>query len=278
VAVSTEAGAPPTTAAARLEAAKEGLRGLERRLKPEHPDVRYAKKVIADLEKQVEAEELGQQTVSAAPVPAKRPSASERNKAIRIADLEGEIATLDRRLAQRQVDEEKLRGNLGIFRARVEAAPMRESELVELMRDYDILKVTYNDLLRKSESSKLAVSLEQRQIGEQFKIVDGARLPERPVSPDRPRLIGMGAALGVMFGLVLVGLLEYRDSSLKTDADVVSALALPVLALIPAMVTKAEERAAARRRRLTAWGSLAVVVVAAGAAVWKFQLFERWLG
>lgn len=280
--VSTENGAAqPTTAAAKLEAAREALRGLELRLKPEHPDMQRARRIIADLEKQVDAEELGQ-PVSAAPVAApvasRRPTAAERAKQSRIADLQAEIATLDRRLAQRQSDEEKLRANLNTYQARVEAAPVRETELVELMRDYDILKLSYNDLLRKSESSKLAVSLEQRQIGEQFKIVDGARLPEKPISPDRPRIVTMGAAMGLIFGLALVGLLEYRDSSLKTDADVVSALALPVLALIPPMVTKAEERVMARRRRLTAWASLAMLLVAVGAAAWKLELFERWIG
>ncbi len=278
---STEPGAQPTTAAARLEAAREALRGLELRLKPEHPDMQRARRIIADLEKQVDAEELGQ-PVSATPAPApvasKRPTTAERARQTRIADLQAEIVTLDRRLSQRQSEENKLRSNLATYQARVEAAPVRESELVELMRDYDILKVTYNDLLRKSESSKLAVSLEQRQIGEQFKIVDGARLPEKPISPDRPRIITMGAAIGLMFGLVLVGLLEYRDSTLKTDADVVSALALPVLALIPPMVTKAEERVMAKRRRLTAWASLAVLLVTVGAAAWKLELFERWIG
>ena len=150
--------------------------------------------------------------------------------------------------------------------------------MTELMRDYETLKATYTDLLRKSEDSKLAVNLERRQIGEQFKIIDGARLPEKPFSPDRPRIIGMGAVMGLGLGLALVGFLEYRDSTLKTDDDVVVSLALPVLALIPAMVTKAEERASVRRRRLVAVTSVAGIMAAAGAVVWKLQLLERWIG
>ena len=150
--------------------------------------------------------------------------------------------------------------------------------MTELMRDYETLKATYTDLLRKSEDSKLAVNLERRQIGEQFKIIDGARLPEKPFSPDRPRNIGMGAVMGLGLGLALVGFLEYRDSTLKTDDDVVVSLALPVLALIPAMVTKAEERASVRRRRLVAVTSVAGIMAAAGAVVWKLQLLERWIG
>jgi polysaccharide chain length determinant protein (PEP-CTERM system associated) len=273
-----KAPAVPVTAASRLESARLGLRGLELRLKPDHPDIQRAKRVISDLEKEAEAEAL------AAPVgqplaldPGLTPA--DRSRQARIGTLRAEIEAIDRRLAARQTDERTLLGNLTAYQARVEVAPARESELIELTRDYDILKNTYEELLRKSEGSKLAVNLERRQIGEQFKIVDGARLPERPVSPNRPRLIGIGAAMGLGLGLLIVGFLEYRDSTLKTDGDVLVALTLPVLAMIPAMVTKEEERAQNRRRRIVALGSAAVVLlVVAGAAAWKLQVFERWIG
>jgi polysaccharide chain length determinant protein (PEP-CTERM system associated) len=275
-----DGGAPqPASAAARLEAARAAFRNLEQRLKPEHPDMQRARRMILDLEKEAEAEALGRPVSDGVPAVATPGlSLAERNRQSRIAAIKAEIENIDRRLNARLTEEQKLRSNLTIYQARVDAAPSRESELVELMRDYDILKTTYNELLRKSENSRLAVNLERRQIGEQFKIVDGARLPERPVSPDRPRLIGMGAVIGLGLGLALVGLLEYRDSTLKTDNDVVVALALPVLALIPAMVTKAEEKQRIRRRRLIALSSVAALMVVVGAAAWKFQLFERWVG
>ena len=58
--------------------------------------------------------------------------------------------------------------------------PTRESELVELTRDYSTLQETYASLLQKREDSKLAANLERRQIGEQFRILDPASLPQRP--------------------------------------------------------------------------------------------------
>ena len=267
-------GAAP--AEQRLEAARTALRGLELRLKAEHPDILRAKRMIKDLEKAAETEAL-QRPVSNGPAePAVSPA--EKNRQARIAAIETELEAMDRRIEARQGDEQRLRSALASYQARVEAAPARESEMVELMRDYEMLKGSYNDLLRKSESSKLAVNLERRQIGEQFKIIDGARLPERPVSPDRPRIMGTGVMFGLGLGLALVALLEYRDSSLKTDHDVITALSLPVLALIPAMVTRAEERVRARRRHLVAAASVAAFVVLAGAAAWRLQLFDRWIG
>jgi type II secretory pathway predicted ATPase ExeA len=141
------------------------------------------------------------------------------------------------------------------------------------------LQEGYTALLRKSEESKIAVNLERRQIGEQFKIIDGARLPEKPISPDRLRINGMGILGGLALGLALVAFLEYRDTSFKNDDDVMTTLALPVLAVIP-VLTNAGERRVARRRKLLLAASASVTCMLLAAAVmvvWQYQLLDRFL-
>jgi capsular polysaccharide biosynthesis protein len=168
------------------------------------------------------------------------------------------------------------RGTIDIDR-RVEATPTRESEMVALTRDYETLRTVYNELMRKSEDAKVAANLERRQIGEQFKVLDTARLPEKPFSPDRLLFYLSGLGGGLAFGIGLVGLLEYRDSTLRTDHDVITALALPVLATIPAIITR-EDRQFMRRRRLVfmAAGAVAVVVITgAGLVAWRMNLLQR---
>ena len=79
-------------------------------------------------------------------------------------------------------------------------------------------------------------------------------------------------------GSALVALLEYRDTSFKTDDDIVTTLSLPVLAVIPVM-TNAIERRAQRRRKLllAASASVACMVLAAAVmVVWRLQLVEAW--
>ena len=120
--------------------------------------------------------------------------------------------------------------------------------------------------------------MERRQIGEQFKIIDGARLPERPISPNRLQINLLGIIAGLALGLGLAALLEYRDTSVKSDDDVVTALALPVLAVIPLMTSAAERRALRKRQLMVvASASLACMVVAAAVmVVWRLQLVESW--
>jgi len=73
-----------------------------------------------------------------------------------------------------------------------------------------------------------------------------------------------------VFGLLIVGFLEYRDSSLKKEIDVVRTLSLPVLALIPMMASAGERRKAQRRMwALNIAAGIALLGSAAILALWR---------
>ena len=265
------------TATEQLEMARNTLKGMELRLTPDHPDVKKMKRVIQNLETAAEKEAL-QRPMSDVPQQAGPISPAELTRRSQLTTLTAEYQAVNRRLAAGQQEMQRLAGQIKTYQARVEATPERESELTALMRDYETLNTIYTDLLKKNESSKVSSNLERRQIGEQFRILDGARLPEKPISPDRMRMNVMGALAGLALGLGLVAFLEYRDSSLKSEGDVIVSLSLPVLALVPAITTKKESRS--RRRRRLALSAAGFLIVASGAvaAVWKLHLLERWVG
>ena len=156
------------------------------------------------------------------------------------------------------------------LQARIDAAPTRESEMTDISRDYAQLNAQYLDMLAKRENSKLAANLERRQIGEQFKLLDAARIPERPFKPDRRQINLMGMAVGLGLGLALVGLLEYRDSSFKTDDEIIRVLSLPVLAVVPLMLSDAERRRNFRWKLLLNTGFGSVVAVCLAVLVYTF--------
>jgi polysaccharide chain length determinant protein (PEP-CTERM system associated) len=266
--------AAPPTAAAQLEKAREELKALAIRLKPGHPDLNRMKRAIAELERRAEAEALEQplspDSGAAEPVVV---SPQEQQRLARIRDLTLERDALPRRIAQKEAEEARLREALSIYQGRISAVPARETELVELTRDYETLRRIYTDLLSKSENARASTNLERRQIGEQFRVLDPARLPERPISPNRPQIYTMGAMGGLAVGLALVLLLEYRDRSLRTEADVRSALSLPVLAVVHRMVGVVEQR---RRRRAVGMvvlaATLLVLVAATVLVAWRLGL------
>jgi hypothetical protein len=83
----------------------------------------------------------------------------------------------------------------------------------------------------------------------------------------------IGAFAGLGFGLLLAGLLEYRDTSLRTDEDVLVALSLPVLAIVPTMHTTPQRRP---RWRLLGASSAGALFTALAAVAWKLGLFGAW--
>jgi capsular polysaccharide biosynthesis protein len=135
------------------------------------------------------------------------------------------------------------------------------------------MQAAYTNLLMKREESVIAANLERRQIGEQFKLLDSASLPGAPFN-DRQRLTVLcsGAAAGLLLGLIAVFLLEYHDSSFRAEEEVMAALSIPVLALIP-LIQSDHERLRQRRRTLAA--DVAGICVLASAAaivvIWRLQ-------
>ena len=264
------------TATQRLEAARASLKSMELRLTADHPDMKALKRLIGDLEKAAEQEAL-QRPISETAQPAAAVSPSEIARRTRVAELQTEHASIDRRLKEGYAELQRLAASTNAYQRRVEATPQRESELTALMRDYETLKDIYTQLLQKNEASKVSANLERRQIGEQFRVLDSARLPEKPISPNRIRLNLMGAVAGLALGIGLVVLFEYRDTTLKSEADVIAALALPVLALVPAIATTKEVVVRRKRRLAISTAGVVLAIGLAGIALWKFHLIEQWV-
>ena len=118
-----------------------------------------------------------------------------------------------------------------------------------MSRDYTTTRDLYHSLLRRYDEAQLAESLEQRQKGEQFRILDPAKASTKPATPNRLRLIIMGlmVSLGLTAGVVV--LTEQLDTSFHTLDDLRAFSQVPVLVSIPRIVTAAD----ARRKRWRFW-------------------------
>ena len=119
--------------------------------------------------------------------------------------LESQLKDVGRRLVQHNKQ-------LGAAREK------REPEAETLAIENEVLRATYKDVSAKIEEARIAANLERQHIGEQFKVLDGARLPERPIAPDWPRYIGVGAGGGAAFGLLLLLVAPTRSSSNRRQA------------------------------------------------------------
>ncbi|MEO8256558.1 MAG: Wzz/FepE/Etk N-terminal domain-containing protein [Acidobacteriota bacterium] len=261
----TAAATGDSSSVDQLDKARNELSTLQLRFKPEHPDVMAKKRLIAELERKV------QEAPTATPGP--RPvSGAEQARQARAREYQTELDKVDRQIAAKEADVERLAKAVAASQRRVDAVPGHESEQTDLMRDYDTIQKMYTTLLTKKEDSKISSNLETQQVSEQFKILDPARFPEKPSSPARRRYALVGAAFGLALGLALTGFLEYRDTTLRSEDEVLRTLVLPVLAAVPVMVAVADR--SLRRRLMTASITATILTIASLTAltVWRFAL------
>ena len=256
--------------AEQLAAAQTKLREMQLRLRPEHPDVIGQKKLVGELETKMRGEAAVDRQPAPAPAPTLSPAAAARER--RVAELKLELANLNKKMQGKEDTEKRLRSEIASFQARIQAAPLRDAELSEMTRDYETIKGMYQSLLQKNEDSKLAANLERRQIGEQFKIIEPAKIPEKPFSPNRPRIATIGAVLGLALGLGLAALLEFLDTTMRSERDVLAALGIPVLAIVHAVECE-DDRQRLRRRSRIRWGLSAAMtaLLFVAALVWQFR-------
>ena len=207
------------------------LASLEARYTRNHPDVIHLKKAIARLE--TEKSEVLAQAKSAGETPA----LPEVDQALRrqLQDVELEIKG-------HKAEIKRTRSQTLWYQKKVEETPKREQELLSIERDYENLKELYNSILNRKLEAEIAVSMEKKQKGEQFRVIDPAIIPQRPVDPDTKKIILLTLALGLGLGCGLAYLTETMDTSLKTPEEVEKEFQLPVLVSMPVRYTDRELR------------------------------------
>ena len=263
-AVSVEPGRPMTKAIL-LANAKADLQQLRSKgYKDGHPNIDKLTRTIAGLEQEA-AEEAAAATPLGSPTQSAPPANPMLARALKaLDDAKTDLKSLERQIAANVDAEAAVTKQIAEYQRRIEAAPMRDTELVELTRDYDMLNGMYKNLSGKRFESQISANVERRQIGEQFRILDPARLPEKPSSPNRPRMYMISLVFALIIGLGAAAVAEYLDRGLRSEDDVRLALALPVLATIPVIGLK--EPSSKRWKVLGASAAMVVMTGAAGAA------------
>lgn len=163
-----------------------------------------------------------------------------------------------------QEREKKIESDIASYQARLNLTPETEQELADISRGYEESKANYNSLLQKQNESQLATSLEQRQQGEQFRILDPPSLPARASAPNHLLISIAGLLLGFALGAGLAAFLEMTDVRVRQEKDLEDAVPLKVLIGIPHLDAPGEDRSRVlfRRMELGAVVVMAIVVLA----------------
>jgi len=214
-----EPGQPaPQGPRADLERVRAKLRTLRLRYRDGYPEVQALLQEEAALQKAVNEEAAASAGNAPAsdnkPAPTATPVANgdptlvtEKEK---VASLKSQIALTDREIEDLEKRRERVLRDVGAVASRMDKLPMREQQLASLTRDYEASKANYKSLLDKKLAAEMAANMERWQKAERFVMLDVARVPEKPTSPNRPVFMTGGVLLSLALAAGIAFLLETR--------------------------------------------------------------------
>lgn len=226
-----------------LKALQVQLAELKSRFSDEYPDVIKMKAAIRELERQVHVSGgAGDKPENPAYV----------TLASQLAGTQSEIESVKRQVVA-------LQGKRDMYNQRVMSSPRVEEGYKTMLFERNNLQAKFDELTKKSMDAKVAHGLEKEQLGERFSIVDAARLPDKPASPNVPAILLIGLVLGLGSGVGLAAVRESGDDTVRGAEALAAATGLPVLSCIPEIVTAEDAARKTFRTVLVAAGSAAAV-------------------
>ncbi len=237
----------PDAIGVRIQDLRRQLAELRTRFHENYPDVQQAKQELAALEGQLKNPPTGSSGTELSGTPAPQSPF--------VVPLQAQLKEVDGEARLLSTERTKLLRDIAEYQARIENTPKREQELLLLTRDYNSTQELYASLLKRQEEANLAGNMEQRQKGEQLRILDPATYPEKPSGP--ARLLLLVVALLGSLGAAAAGVVLWEkviDQSFHYPEDLEAFTKAPVLATIPDIVTEDDR---AQRRRLYYVGAMA---------------------
>ncbi|BAY33769.1 lipopolysaccharide biosynthesis [Nostoc carneum NIES-2107] len=116
-----------------------------------------------------------------------------------------------------------------INQRRLDILPRLEQQQLQLQRQLQVARVTYEQLLKQLQEVEV---IENQNIGN-ARVISQALVPDKAISPIIPLNLALGGFMGIMLGLGTALILEAMDNSLKTIEEVKRLLGYPLLGTIP---------------------------------------------
>ncbi len=85
--------------------------------------------------------------------------------------------------------------------------------------DHSIYEGLYNEMKVKLEQAKMTRDI-GKNAADQFIVLDEAVVPEKPASPNKRLILGIGLLLGLIVGVAASALAEVMDTTLRDDEDI----------------------------------------------------------
>jgi uncharacterized protein involved in exopolysaccharide biosynthesis len=141
------------------------------------------------------------------------------------------------------------------------AASKENVSIFELQRRAAATEKNLEDTNKKLEEARLGEKLERDQQSERLQVIEQPVLPQKPVKPNRFKLMAAVLALALVVGAGVVFVAESLDASIRYSHQLLGVASGRMIVLIPYITTRSET---SRRRRGIVFigGSVALLLLA----------------
>jgi hypothetical protein len=185
--------------------------------------------------------------------------------------LIAQLKTAEAEIATHKVEQQRLSKLVASYHAKLEAVPVREQQIAVLVRDYEINKAHYTQLLDKQLSAETATQLEIRQKGEQFSVLDPAQPAQRPSSPKRVLIDLAGCLGGLILGALFAIAPEFFGASIISPDQIPMHNGNQVLEVIPAILTEVAQKRKKMQRILATVCGLVATIAGATFLLYRYR-------
>jgi len=258
----------PRNLLAELAMRRKKLDELSKKYTPLYPAVVQARWEVEQLEGKIaamrqaarKAKEDSARGTAKSSTPLPKPDLDPTNGDTgELGRLRGQIASIDLEVVALKRESANATRTIDQIQHKVERLPQREQEMISLSRDYDNIKKSYEELLKKQLDSQVSQKLEEKQKGEQFQVLEPASLPTRPFKPDRPMVLGLALLASIVVGVGGAFGLEMLDPTLRGSREFRNFFDMPILACLPVIQDDRLKRQIAKRRAAVVGGLVSIM-------------------
>jgi uncharacterized protein involved in exopolysaccharide biosynthesis len=102
----------------------------------------------------------------------------------------------------------------------------------------------------KYAAAQLGEALEKNQQSEKLEVLEQPAVPQEPIKPNRPKILGLSVLLGFGAGAGLTFLLEMLDTTIRRTTDIHGIVDSQLVVSVPYIITKREQLRSKRRSML----------------------------
>ena len=229
-----------------LNKARANLEIAQATYKDTHPAIKALKRQIENLEK---TSDINQDEVLDKP---------DLDSQLVLGKIRAQVESGKVRLNSLAQQKKSTQNKIAQLQAQVTKSPQVEKGLTGMLRDYDNAKSKYEEVKSKQLNAKIAENLEQENKAERFSLIEPPIFPDKPIRPNRIKIMTLGVFAALGSALALAGLLELLEGKLRGVEAVTAVLGVRPLVIIPYIYTQLELN---RKRNTTRYVLLAIGII-----------------